>query len=100
MCMSMLAGEGAPGASVPLPSPVEPKKETKRKALTNGSIRQAVEEFRKESADFNSPVAERKWGPIAEWDVSQVTNMAVRLLAKCMRAFLRVVEAAMHCVWW
>ena len=42
---------------------------------TNESIRQAVAEFKAESADFNSPKAEKKWGPVADWDVSEVTNM-------------------------
>ena len=42
---------------------------------TNESIRQAVAEFKAESADFNSPKAEKKWGPVAYWDVSEVTNM-------------------------
>ena len=42
---------------------------------TNESIRQAVAEFKAESADFNSPKAEKKWGPVADWDVSEVTDM-------------------------
>ena len=42
---------------------------------TNKSIRRAVAEFKAESRDFNSPKAERKWGPLAYWDVSKVTNM-------------------------
>ena len=44
---------------------------------TNKSIRRAVAEFKAESRDFNSPKAESKWGPLADWDVSNVTNMDV-----------------------
>ena len=42
---------------------------------TNRSIRRAVAEFKAESADFDSPKAERKWGPLADWNVSNVTDM-------------------------
>ena len=42
---------------------------------TNESIREAVADFKAESQDFKSPKAERKWGPLADWDVSNVTNM-------------------------
>ena len=42
---------------------------------TNESIRQAVAEFKAESAAFDSPNAERKWGPLAYWNVSEVTDM-------------------------
>ena len=43
--------------------------------MTNESIRQAVAEFKAESAAFDSPNAERKWGPLADWNVSNVTDM-------------------------
>ena len=43
---------------------------------TNESIRQAVAEFKAESADFRSPTAEGKWGPLAYWNVSEVTDMS------------------------
>jgi len=43
---------------------------------TNESIRRALAEFKAESQDFNSPMAERKWGPLAYWDVSKVTDMS------------------------
>ena len=43
--------------------------------MSNESIREAVREFAAESADFNSPNAEAKWGRIADWNVLQVTDM-------------------------
>ena len=43
--------------------------------MTNESIKQAVREFKEESADFKSPKAEAKWGRVSDWDVSQVTSM-------------------------
>ena len=43
--------------------------------MTNDTIRQAVEEYLAESADGqNSPKARAKWGPMEEWDTSQVTS--------------------------
>tara|TARA_Y100000389_G_scaffold165098_1_gene169138 strand:+ start:330 stop:1571 length:1242 start_codon:yes stop_codon:yes gene_type:complete len=43
--------------------------------LNTNTIKQAVKEFKDESYDFNSPKAEKKYGPISDWDVSGVTSM-------------------------
>ena len=43
--------------------------------MTNETIKAAVKEFAAESAEFNSPQAEAKWGRIADWDVSEVSSM-------------------------
>ena len=64
-----------PPAAVAAPAPKATETPAERPKLTNESIRQAVKEFFEESEDFCSPKAEAKWGPIAEWDVSQVTTM-------------------------
>ena len=37
--------------------------------MTDRSIREAVNEFATESADFNSPKAKAKWGRVEDWDV-------------------------------
>ena len=46
-----------------------------RPPMTNETIKQAVSEFKRESADFNSPHARARWGRVADWDVSHVTDM-------------------------
>ena len=44
--------------------------------MTNDTIKRAVREYLAESADGqNSPKARAKWGPMEEWDTSQVTSM-------------------------
>jgi surface protein len=47
-----------------------------RPPMTNKSIKQAVSEFRRESETFNSPRALERWGRMADWDVSAVTDMS------------------------
>ena len=43
--------------------------------LTDESIRVAVDMFKAESRDFDSPVAAARWGRVADWDVSSVVSM-------------------------
>ena len=50
--------------------------------LTDDNIKLAVNEFKKESPDFKSPKAVKKYGPISGWDVSGVTNMT-ELFSDC-----------------
>eukprot|EP00966_Prymnesium_polylepis_P321285 7377588-Prymnesium_polylepis.1 len=60
-----------PAATAPVTGATTAKRQGKWPPMTNESIRQAVKKFFEESTDFRSPKAEAKWGPIAEWDVSQ-----------------------------
>ena len=53
--------------------------------MTNESIRRAVREFSRESATFDSPRAVERWGRVADWDVSAVTDM--KELFKGQRGF-------------
>jgi surface protein len=46
-----------------------------RPKMTNESIKQAVGEFKRESAVFHSPRAQERWGRVADWDVSEVRDM-------------------------
>ena len=43
--------------------------------LTDESIRVAVDMFKAESRDFDSPVAAARWGRVADWDVSSVVSI-------------------------
>ena len=56
------------------------------KPMTDATIREAVKAFYEEGggkADFlHSPNAEARYGPVAAWDVSRVTNMR-ELLCQC-----------------
>jgi len=54
-----------------------------RPPMTNETIRDAVKSFNKDY--FKSPRAEAKWGRIADWNVSQVTDMG--WLFRNMRQF-------------
>eukprot|EP00966_Prymnesium_polylepis_P132004 3052754-Prymnesium_polylepis.1 len=60
-----------PAATAPVTGAATVKSQGKWPPITNESIRKALKEFFEESEDFRSPKAEAKWGPIAEWDVSQ-----------------------------
>lgn len=46
--------------------------------ITTSNIKAAADECRAESADYNCPISQQTYGPIEDWDVSQVEAMRQR----------------------
>ena len=56
--------------------------------ITTANIKAAADECRAESADYNCPISQQTYGPIEDWDVSQVESMNWRPSPRVMRALV------------
>jgi hypothetical protein len=56
--------------------------------ITTSNIKAAADECRAESADYNCPISQQTYGPIEDWDVSQVESMSRRPSPRAMRALV------------
>jgi hypothetical protein len=56
--------------------------------ITTANIRAAANECRAESADYNCPISQQTYGPIEDWDVSQVEAMRQRPSPRAMHALV------------
>ena len=55
-----------------------PRAAAARLAFNNTGIRAAVQACKAESAAFNCPTSEQKYGKMADWDTSRVTDLSNR----------------------